>query len=83
MLARYSPGWDVQHMSRIMYRESRCNPGAYNRSGATGLLQVLKSHCGWLAPRIGGCNLTSAEYNIRAGAQLWANGGYSHWAATR
>ncbi len=83
MLARYSPGWDVQKMSRIMYRESRCNPGAYNPSGATGLLQVLKSHCGWLAPRIGGCNLTSASYNIRAGAELWKNGGYSHWAQTR
>lgn len=83
MLAQYSPGWDVQRMSRIMYRESRCNPGAHNSSGATGLLQVLKSHCGWLAPRIGPCNLTSASYNIRAGAELWKNGGSAHWAQTR
>jgi hypothetical protein len=83
LLAKYSPGWNVQTMSRIMYRESRCNPGAYNRSGATGLLQILKSHCGWLAPRIGGCNLTNASYNIKAGAELWRNGGYNHWSQTR
>ena len=70
-------------MSRIMYRESRCNPSAYNRSGATGLLQVLRSHCGWLAPRIGPCNLTNAAYNIRAGAELYKNGGSAHWAQTR
>ena len=83
LLARYSPGWNVQTMSRIMYRESRCNPGAYNRSGATGLLQVLQSHCGWLAPRIGGCNLTNPSYNIRAAAELYRNGGSAHWAMTR
>jgi hypothetical protein len=83
LLAKYSPGWNVQAMSRIMYRESRCNPGAYNASGATGLLQVLRSHCGWLAPRIGGCNLTNASYNIRAAAELYRNGGSAHWAMTR
>ena len=83
MLAAYSPGWDVTKMSRIMYRESRCDPGAYNRSGATGLLQILKSHCGWLSGQIGGCNLTSPSYNIRAAAQLFRNGGYNHWAQTR
>ena len=83
MLAQYSPGWDVVHMSRIMYRESRCNPGAANSAGATGLLQVLRSHCAWLASRVGPCNLTSASYNIRAGAELWRNGGYAHWAQTR
>jgi len=83
LLAQYSPGWDVAAMSRIMMRESRCQPGAYNASGATGLLQVLKSHCGWLAPRIGPCNLTSASYNIRAAAELYRNGGSAHWAQTR
>lgn len=83
LLAQYSPGWDVVRMSRIMYRESRCQPGAHNSSGATGLLQILKSHCGWLAPRIGGCNLTSPSYNIRAAAELYKNGGMAHWAQTR
>jgi hypothetical protein len=83
LLAQYSPGWSVERMSRIMYRESRCNPGAYNPSGATGLLQVLKSHCGWLAPRVGPCNLTNASYNIRASAELYRNGGSDHWAMTR
>lgn len=83
MLAAYSPGWDVVRMSQIMYRESRCNPGAYNPSGATGLLQILKSHCAWLAPRVGPCNLTNPSYNIRAAAELFRNGGYQHWALTR
>lgn len=83
LLAAHSPGWNVEQMSRIMYRESRCNPGAYNRSGATGLLQVLKSHCGWLSSRVGPCNLTSPDYNIRAAAELWRNGGSNHWAQTR
>jgi hypothetical protein len=84
LLARYSPGWDVVKMSRIMYRESRCNAGAYNRSGATGLLQILKSHCGWFAGQgLGGCNLTNPSYNIRAAALLFQNGGYNHWAQTR
>ena len=80
LLARYSPGWDVVRMSRIMYRESRCNPGAHNSSGATGLLQILRSHCGWLSSRVGSCNLTNASYNIRAAAELWRNGGYAHWS---
>jgi hypothetical protein len=85
LLARYSPGWDVARMSRIMYRESRCRPGADNpRSTATGLLQILASHCRWLASTMGEpCSarrLTEPEYNVRAGAALWAEQGYGAWA---
>lgn len=87
LLAAESPGWDVAQMSRIMYRESRCNPGARNRSSsATGLLQVLSSHCPWLAGKLGGCSrdrLTDPVYNVRAAAALWRNGGSNHWAQTR
>src|SRR4051812_44240978 len=40
LLTRYGPNWNVIRMSRIMYRESRCNPLVRNKqSGSTGLLQ--------------------------------------------
>jgi hypothetical protein len=45
-------GWpeaELAHMDRIMWRESRCQPGARNRSGAAGLMQVMPM---W-APRCG------------------------------
>lgn len=85
LLARYSPGWDVVRMSRIAYRESRCQPTARNRSsGSTGLLQLLVSHCRWLAGELGeACNasrLQDAEYNVRAAAALWTRQGYQAWA---
>jgi hypothetical protein len=38
-LAEY-PDWDVARMSRIMHRESRCQPGAISRTSDYGLLQV-------------------------------------------
>lgn len=82
LLAAHSPGWSVERMSRIMYRESRCQPGAYNRSGASGLLQILKSHCGWLSTRVGSCNLFNADYNIRAAAVLWREQGYGAWSTS-
>jgi hypothetical protein len=79
LLADYSPGWSIERMSRIMYRESRCQPAVRNRSGATGLLQIMPMHCAWLA----GCSvqmLRDAAYNIRAGAALWRRQGYQAWA---
>lgn len=39
-----SVGWSPAQWStlkQIMYRESRCQPGAHNRSGATGLIQIM------------------------------------------
>ena len=82
LLSTYSPGWSVERMSRIMFRESRCQPDAYNRSGASGLLQILKSHCRWLAGDVGPCDLFDAEYNIRAAAALWRVQGYRAWSTS-
>lgn len=87
LLAAYSPGWDVARMSRIMYRESRCLPQVKNRhSSATGLLQVLASHCRWLTGEMGepcsGARLRDAEYNVRAAAVLWAAQGYRAWSTS-
>src|SRR5262245_49645708 len=39
-----SVGWtenDWPTLNRIMYRESRCQPDARHRGGATGLLQIM------------------------------------------
>ena len=79
LLRRYSPGWDVARMSRIMYRESRCKPGVRNRSGATGLLQIMPLHCRWLA----GCSVAALRqpaYNIRAAAALYRKQGMRAWS---
>ena len=84
LLAEYSPGWSVERMSRIAYRESRCQPSVRNRSsGSTGLLQIMPMHCAWLAGLLGGCSvqlLQGAAYNIRASAALWRRDGYRPWA---
>ena len=85
LLAEYSPGWSVERMSRIMYRESRCQPGARNSSSsATGLLQILASHCPWLARQMGTwctrARLTDPTFNIRAAAVLWDEQGYGAWS---
>ena len=43
----YEVGWPVDQlptMDRVMWCESKCSPTAYNKSGASGLMQVLKSH---------------------------------------
>jgi len=87
LLSAYSPGWDVGRMSRIMYRESRCQPGARNTSSsATGLLQILSSHCGWLSDQMDTwCTrdrLTDPYFNIRAAATLWRAQGYSAWSTS-
>ena len=44
-LIRHAPpgGWNVKWMSAAMWNESRCRPGAFNSSGARGLLQILGS----------------------------------------
>jgi len=86
VLAEHSPGWSIERMSRIMYRESRCQPGARNRSSsATGLLQILSSHCSWLAEQMGTwCTrdrLTDPVFNIRVAAVLWSEQGYGAWAS--
>ena len=87
LLEQYSPGWSVPRMAAIMHRESRCQPDARNRSSsATGLLQLLASHCPWLARQMGTwCTrdrLTDPTFNIRAAAVLWAEQGYSAWSTS-
>jgi hypothetical protein len=87
LLTRESPGWSVERMSRIMYRESRCQPEVRNRSSsATGLLQILASHCPWLARQMGTwCTrdrLNDPEWNVQAAAVLWREQGYGAWSTS-
>lgn len=42
LLAEHAPpfGWDVERMSKLMYRESNCLPGVRSRTSDSGLLQI-------------------------------------------
>lgn len=86
LLEQYSPGWSTLRMSQVMYRESRCRPEVRNRSGATGLLQILSSHCSWIAEQLDTwctrARLNDPTFNVRAAAALWAEQGYSAWSTS-
>ena len=84
-LTKYSPGWNVDRMARIMYRESRCNPLVRNRhSGSTGLLQIMPSNCPYIAEQLGeSCTIAKLQnplFNIRAATTLFEYDGYGPWA---
>ena len=82
LLAQYSPGWSVSRMSGIMYRESRCQPGASNAC-CSGLLQIHRMHI-----PIEECNVWSRSdfynpvKNICAAAWLWRIQGYGGWSTS-
>ena len=75
VLAANAPkaGWDVQKMSQLMWRTSRCNP-AKRASGVTGLLGISGSHARALTTQLGtkvdAAALTDATLNVRAAAAL-------------
>jgi hypothetical protein len=72
-------GWSNEQWSTlnwIMERESRCDPGAYNPSGATGLLQIMS---GW-ADDCGGGSLFDPAFNLRCGLYVYHQQGWSAWS---
>lgn len=74
-------GWSQDQwstLSRIMYRESRCDPGAHNPSGATGLLQIMP---GW-ADDCGGSpsDLYGPWFNLSCGLHVLHAQGWSAWS---
>ena len=82
LLDQYNPGWSVDRMAGIMYRESRCDPSASN-SCCSGLLQMHRMHvpipeCGVYSRN----DLYNAEANVCAAAQLWRSSGYSAWSTS-
>lgn len=76
LLERHQPpaGWDIVRMSRIMWRESRCEPGAVSHTSDTGLLQINRVNHRWLGVRLNttvdSVWLTDPVNNIRAAAEL-------------
>jgi hypothetical protein len=92
-IARYFPSDVVAAISRIAYRESRCNPrsvSAVRRSTGypdVGFLQIQGS---WRSVTIAICKpkgshikaLTGLTCNLRVGRYLYDNGGLGHWRAT-
>lgn len=79
MLSYFDPGWSVSQFQQLMYRESRCQPGAVNPSGASGLLQIMPLHI----PNLGPCgvytkaDLLDAGKNICSAAIVYRRAGNS------
>jgi len=92
LLAAHAPrrGWDVNRMSRLMFRESRCTPHVRSRTRDTGLLQINDVNLAYLSRKMGRPITVEAlrdpATNIAAAALLctfWRNAGrscYQPWA---
>ena len=81
-------GWpdaDWPTLDAIIWRESRCTPGAWhvNRNGTvdSGLMQINSVHWGWLeAEGITPAMLLDGYWNMRAARLLWLRAGWAPWA---
>ena len=85
-------GWPADQaptLARVMFRESRCIPTAYNgkdtSGGSYGLLQMNGQHKLWLM-QLGYINslddLFNPDINLRAALHLYGMVGWSAWAST-
>ena len=85
-------GWPADQapmLARVMFRESRCIPTAYNaqdsNGGSRGLMQMNGTHVQWLT-ELGYIttldDLFKPEVNLAASAHLYAMVGWSAWAST-
>jgi len=75
-------GWPLEQwptMARVMWGESRCDPDAYNRSGATGLMQVMPM---W-ADDCGGApaDLYDPAFNLACALHVHEAQGWTAWSA--
>ena len=85
-------GWPADQapmMARVMFRESRCNPKAWNgadsNGGSRGLWQVNGIHATWLIEAGIITKLDDLFYpdvNIKAALHLYRMVGWSAWAST-
>jgi len=84
-------GWPADQapmLARVMFRESRCNPLAFNSQdpgGSRGLMQINAVHETWLKEAGIITKLDDLFYpdvNIRAAVHLYRIVGWSAWAAT-
>jgi hypothetical protein len=91
LMAEYFPAKVVPVMSKIAYRESRCNPkslSAIRSNGRpdVGLLQIQGS---WATVTRAVCKkqdvikaLLTVRCNLKVAQYLYRNGGLGHWRAT-
>jgi len=89
LLAQHFPAQIVPTMSRIAYRESRCNPASLSAVRTStgrpdvGLLQIQGS---WVTVTRAVCKkqdvvqaLLNAKCNVKVARYLYDNGGLRHW----
>ena len=91
-IARYFPRSVVKTMSRIAWRESRCNPKSVSAVRYTGHPDVgfLMIQGSWRSVTYAICKpkrdhikaLTNLECNLRVARYLYDNGGLGHWRGT-
>jgi hypothetical protein len=85
-------GWPADQapmLARVMFRESRCNPLAFNsrdsNNGSRGLMQLNGVHVQWLT-ELGYIttldDLFKPEVNLEASAHLYRMVGWQAWAST-
>jgi hypothetical protein len=85
-------GWPADQapmLAKVMYRESHCNPKAWNgkdsNGGSRGLLQINGTHEKWLIEAGIITKLDDLFYpdvNIKAALHLYRMVGWSAWAST-
>ena len=85
-------GWPADQapmLARVMFRESRCTPDAYNgkdmAGGSYGLMQINGQHKAWLIEQGFITNLDDLfvpSVNLRVSAHLYSMVGWSAWAST-
>jgi hypothetical protein len=72
----YEVGWpqdQLPTMDRVMWCESKCGPTEHNKSGASGLMQIMPMHWNGRDPYDPVINLTMAlEVLERQGWQAWS-----------
>lgn len=73
-------GWTADQwptVNRLMFAESRCDPSAWNRSGATGLMQVMPfwaHHCGGTP-----ADLADPTFNLGCALHVYNVQGWQAW----
>ena len=85
-------GWPADQapmLARVMFRESRCTPTAYNgkdmAGGSYGLMQINGQHKAWLIKQgfiTSLDDLFVPSVNLRVSAHLYSMVGWSAWAST-
>ena len=85
-------GWPADQapmLARVMFRESRCTPTAYNgkdmAGGSYGLMQINGQHKEWLIEQgfiTSLDDLFVPSVNLRVSAHLYSMVGWSAWAST-